>query len=64
MNARSSLSRRSFLFLAGAGGVAGAVAIKSRGSLDKTKTPAATKERGEAYRETAHIRNYYRTTKI
>lgn len=66
MNEKSSkLSRRSFLLSVGAGGAAGAVAL-----VAKQKSPAPTPQASGAkrgtrgYQETAHVKNYYRTTQV
>lgn len=59
------LSRRNFLLAAGAGGVATAAAIA--GKVVPQPESAATgtdKRRGKGYEETAHVRNYYRTTLV
>ena len=58
--------RRRFLATLGVGGVGAAVA--AAGALPgvaaaQVATPQATDE-GSAYRETAHVRDYYRTAKI
>ena len=61
-------SRRTFLLAVGAGGAATAAAIaiaakvapQQRVSAD----PAQDKKSGKGYQETAHIRNYYRTTEV
>ena len=66
MNEKSSkLSRRAFLLSVGAGGAAGAAAL-----VAKQKAPAATQSSADAkrdkrgYQETAHVKNYYRTTQV
>jgi len=66
MNEKNSkLSRRSFLLSVGAGGAAGAAALVVR---NKTSAPAQTatndKRGTRGYAETAHVQNYYRTTKV
>ena len=59
----SRLSRRNFLFAAGAGGVVTAAAIAG-------KSPPAQRKKAEAvsgskgYHLTEHIRKYYGTTKV
>ena len=60
---KAVLSRRNFLFTVGAGGVATAAAIVG----SKTTTPALEKTDKRAtagYKVSAHINNYYRTTKV
>jgi len=67
MNEKSSkLSRRSFLLSVGAGGAAGAAALVAKRKLPGGATPAASNEaRGtRGYQETAHVKNYYRTTQV
>ncbi len=58
------LSRRSFLFTLSAGGAATAAAVAThtvqRGAADQK---AKARKTG-GYQESAHIRNYYRTTKV
>jgi hypothetical protein len=57
------LSRRNFLMTVGAGSAAGAAAIVAKTS----GTPAAEKDDKRAtsgYKLSAHIENYYRTTKV
>jgi len=58
------LSRRNFLLAAGAGTAAGAAAIVATQSTpapsDKTQDKRATR----GYQESAHVSNYYRTTKV
>ena len=56
-------SRRRFLFALGAGG-AGAAAVKA-GAMPVVVTPeTAPSDQDAAYRETEHVRDYYRTTRI
>ena len=62
----TNLTRRRFLATLGASGAGTAVA--AMGALPgvaaaQAATPQATDE-GSAYRETAHVRDYYRTAKI
>jgi hypothetical protein len=56
------LSRRNFLLTVGAGGAASAAAIvsKTTGSAPESKDKRAT----SGYKVSAHIENYYRTTKV
>jgi len=66
MNEKSSkLSRRSFLLSVGAGGAAGAAALVAKRKLPEA-TPAASNAAGgtRGYQETAHVKNYYRTTQV
>lgn len=58
-------SRRNFLLATGAGGVTTVAAIA--GKVVSQHEPAASgtgKRRGKGYEETAHVRNYYRTTLV
>ena len=62
--AAASPRRRGFLLTLGTGGVAAvAAAVKpisdATPELQESAAPAA-----QGYRETAHVRDYYRTTKI
>jgi nitrous oxide reductase len=63
---KSRLSRRNFLLAVGAGGAATAAAIATRViATDEPRAVASSdKRRGKGYRETAHVRNYYNTTKV
>jgi nitrous oxide reductase len=63
---KSKLSRRNFLLVAGAGGVATVAAVAGRAvSTEEPKAVASNdKRRGKGYQETAHIRSYYNTTKV
>ena len=66
MSGTSRISRRHFLFAAGASGAAAAtvlVATRKDGApvqSAKAKTPPP----GSGYHVTEHIRNYYRTSKV
>ena len=57
------LSRRNFLLTLGAGGAATAAAIVSK-NAPQTAAPDKSKRATRGYQESAHIRNYYRTTKV
>jgi len=57
------LSRRRFLFAAGAGGV-GAAAARRGKEETRASTPALNATRRTGYRRTAHIGNYYRTARF
>lgn len=59
------LSRRNFLIAVGAGSAATVAAVAGR--VVSQPEPAAKgidKRRGKGYEETAHVRNYYRTTQV
>jgi len=63
------LSRRNFLLTLGAGGAATAAAVvatKAPPTQPASVTNAATKDKRatRGYQESAHINNYYRTTKV
>ena len=59
----TDLKRRRFLFSLGAGG---AVAAVSAGVLPAAEVATATEtpDTGSGYRETQHVRDYYRTAKL
>ena len=58
------LSRRNFLLTLGAGGAATAAAVVASKS-PSSKPPAATDKRAtRGYQASAHVGNYYRTTKV
>jgi hypothetical protein len=61
---KSILSRRKFLLTVGAGGVATAAATVATTNTQQQSTRAKDKRATAGYRETAHIRNYYRTAKV
>ena len=60
------LSRRHFLLSVGAGGAATAAAIVAKNAPPGAKTTGASKDRRatRGYRASAHVDNYYRTTKL
>ncbi len=61
------LARRGFLLGAGAAGVAGvsAVALQSAGAPEPQAAQPSKHERGGGgYHASAHVQQYYRTTKI
>ena len=62
---KSILSRRNFLLTMGAGGVATAAAVATHSAQKSSGTRNQDAKRATAgYSESAHIRNYYRTTKV
>lgn len=65
MDTKSRLSRRNFLFAAGAGGAAAAAALASK-VLPQQAVPSdgANKGRAAGYRLSEHVRDYYRTAKV
>ena len=58
------LSRRNFLLTVGAGGAAGAAAIVAKRSATGAAPDAADKRATSGYKVSAHVENYYRTTKV
>ncbi len=59
------LSRRNFLLSVGAGGAATAAAIVAKTAPDAPVAGAETaKSQSRGYQATAHVNNYYRTTKV
>ncbi len=62
---KTKLSRRNFLLAVGAGGAAGAAAVVAK-TVPQTQPVAAAddKRTGRGYQASAHVRNYYRTTKV
>ena len=59
----ASLTRRSFLLTVGAGGAATAAAIVAK-NAPSTATPDKSKRATRGYHTTAHVNDYYRTTKV
>ena len=58
------LSRRNFLLTLGAGGAATAAAVVTSKS-PSSKPPASSDKRAtRGYQASAHVNNYYRTTKV
>ena len=62
----ASFGRRSFLFSAAGGGVAGVAAVTGLGKADSAPPEAVTEPQGqgEGYRLTGHIQRYYRSTRL
>ena len=56
------LSRRNFLLTVSAGGAAGAAAIVAKKAA--TGPEAGDKRATSGYKVSAHVENYYRTTKV
>lgn len=64
--AKTRLSRRNFLLVAGASGAAGAAAIVAT-AVPQAVPPASNaseKRKTKGYHASEHIRSYYNTTKI
>ncbi|MCG6953248.1 MAG: hypothetical protein LJE90_12800 [Betaproteobacteria bacterium] len=65
MNEKSpKLSRRAFLLSVGAGGAAGAAALVAKGKTPAALSASTDSKDSRGYQETAHVRNYYRTTQV
>lgn len=60
------LSRRNFLLSIGAGGAATAAAVvaKTAPEAPAAVSGSGNKRAGRGYHVTAHVKNYYRTTKV
>ena len=61
---KSILSRRKFLLTVGAGSVATAAATVATNTQQQQTQQRKDKRATAGYSESAHIRNYYRTTKV
>lgn len=65
MDTKPRLSRRNFLYAAGAGGAAAVSAIAGRVVPQQPAPSDGAKKRSAAgYRVSEHVRNYYRTAKV
>jgi hypothetical protein len=60
---KARLSRRNFLLTIGAGGAAAAATLAAK-SPPTGATPTTARRGTGGYQESAHVRNYYRTTKV
>jgi nitrous oxide reductase len=58
------LSRRNFLLSAGAGGAAAAAALVANKNANTEVADAKDKRATSGYKVSAHVENYYRTTKV
>ena len=58
------LSRRNFLLTVSAGGAAGAAAIVAKNAGTGAAPDARDKRATSGYKVSAHVENYYRTTKV
>jgi len=62
---KATLQRRHFLLTVGAGAAATAAAVATKVvPAPQSAASDADKRRGKGYEETAHVRNYYRTTQV
>jgi shikimate 5-dehydrogenase len=58
------LTRRNFLLTLGAGGAATAVAVVATKSPSSKPPVSSDKRATRGYEASAHVSNYYRTTKV
>ncbi len=61
---KPTLSRRNFLLTVGAGGAATAAAVVAKKASAPAETASQDKRATSGYKLSAHIENYYRTTKV
>ena len=61
---KARLSRRNFLLTLGAGGAATAAAIATKGASPSATPTSKDKRATRGYQASAHVNNYYRTTKV
>jgi len=61
---KAVLSRRNFLLTIGAGGAATAAAIVGKNASPTPASGSKDKRATSGYKVSAHINNYYRTTKV
>ncbi len=61
---KAILSRRNFLLTVGAGGAATAAAIVGKNAPTAGAPASRDKRATSGYKVSAHIENYYRTTKV
>jgi hypothetical protein len=57
-------ARRNFLLALGAGGAATAAAVIGSGVAKSPEAVSVTDTDGKGYQDSAHVRNYYRSTRI
>ncbi|MEP7083263.1 MAG: formate dehydrogenase [Betaproteobacteria bacterium] len=60
----ANLRRRGFLLTVGAGGAASVAVALQPLTPAIPELPSAAPEASQGYRDTQHVRDYYRTTKI
>jgi len=60
---KTILSRRNFLLTAGAGGAAAVAVVVGKNASEPTQAATDDKRATSGYKVSAHIENYYRTTK-
>jgi len=61
---KSVLSRRNFLVSVGAGGAATAAALVVKKASTPDSVASDDKRATSGYKASAHVENYYRTTKV
>jgi len=61
---KTRLSRRNFLVTMGAGGAAAAAAVVATKPAAPEAEQAGDKRSTQGYHVTAHVNNYYRSTKV
>ena len=61
---KAVLSRRNFLLTVGAGGAATAAAVVTQQTAKPVTGASKDKRATQGYQVTAHVNNYYRTTKV
>jgi hypothetical protein len=61
---QSKLSRRNFLFAVGSGSAAAGAALVAGQGAETDPNSVKKVADSKGYRLTAHIQNYYRTTKV
>lgn len=65
MNEKNSkLSRRNFLLSVGLGSAAGAAVMVAKQAQVPVAADASAKPDARGYQDSAHVQNYYRTTKV
>ena len=64
LSAPPNLRRRGFLLTLGTGGVAAVATVIQPVTEATPDLPIAAPAAGAGYRDTQHVRDYYRTTKI
>jgi hypothetical protein len=62
-DSKGKLSRRHFLLAVGAGSVGAAAAMLAK-NVPQAETKIKEDAKGKGYQASAHVRNYYRTTKV
>lgn len=64
MSSNANPGRRKFMAALGLGGAAAAAAALTGGGADAGKTAKADTAERKGYRESAHVREYYRTARV